>query len=122
MNTPASVQKYLDKTGVNVYVYTKERNGSLIYLYYSSSSRAFIRDFGVGKSYLSNLYSRSEGWYKNTILFSKVNLLPGVLPTITIDELKTHYELVKMSVPRPDNRQLVAIHKITGVERHFGNK
>jgi hypothetical protein len=121
MNTPETLAKHLALVGVAVFIYRQEIDGTLTYLYHSLGMRVFAREFGVGKSYVGNIMSRG-GWYRSTMLFSKVDLLPGSTPTMTLSELKAYHTTLGKTVPRSDNPQIMATHKVTGEALRYSNR
>jgi hypothetical protein len=56
------------------------------------SIRGYCRDIGQGKSYISNILSRSDGWHYPAY-YSQVNLTPDQVPIMTLAELKEYLRL-----------------------------
>nr|ATX62008.1 hypothetical protein [Tremella fuciformis] len=114
MNTPEGITKHLEKTARALFIYRKLTNGSLQYLYYSQSQRGFMRDFGVGKSWVNNIYTRSDGWIRGTMLLSPIDLLPGDKPAMTLQELIEFRKELEAVVPKGRDHAISATHKETG--------
>lgn len=74
MWSPEARQKHLDKVGRPVYVYIKEEGEKMILIQIFPSTRAVGLNLGKVSSFYSNIKSRNEGWYKNKLYFSDVEL------------------------------------------------
>lgn len=121
LHTPEALAKLAETLSKEIFVYNKQ-DEELTLLYKAKSGRALMRDMGLGKSYLHNLYTRTEGWFRGVLLFSTDNLLPEAYPTMTLDELVAYRKHVESSYAKLGNPQITAIHKVTGEVLKFSSQ
>lgn len=75
-----------------VYIY-KLNGDNMTLLFTAQSGRQLMRDLGVSNSILSNIFSRSNGWYRDTLLFTLE--YTDDIPTMNIEEFKAEFILTK---------------------------
>lgn len=102
-----------------IYIYGKQADETLVYLYHCENTREFQRKFGVTTNYVYKLLTRSEGWFRGAILFSRVPVLPNEVPAMTMDELKKHYAKVLARIARSDFPQLAYLNNETGEMKYY---
>lgn len=119
MQSPEANIKHAAKMNKILYVYKKEEDGELTYLYTSPSVRGFCRDLGVGKSFVSAVMSRTDGWFRDTILFTFEDLLPGDVPTMTIEQLKELHSNLTTTEAFKSRPQIVVTNTETGEVMRF---
>lgn len=114
MQSPQANSKHAAKMNKILYVYKLEDNGELTYLYTSPSSRGFCRDLGVSKSFISSVMARTDGWFRETILFTYDDLLPGQVPSMTMEQLQQLHSDLKDTKAFKSRPQLVVTNTETG--------
>jgi hypothetical protein len=119
MQSPEANAKHAAKMNKILHVYKGGDDGGLIYLYRSPSSRGFCRDLGVGKTFVHNVMTRTEGWFRDTILLSFEDLLPNEVPTMTMEELKELHSNLSSTEAYKSRPQYVVTNTATGEVMRF---
>lgn len=78
-----------------VYIY-KLNGDNMTLLFTAQSGRQLMRDLGVSNSTLSNVFRRSNGWYRDTLLFTLEST--DDIPTMNFEEFKAEFKLTKAIV------------------------
>jgi hypothetical protein len=74
MWSPETTKKHLEKVANPIYAYRKEADGKMVLIQIFPSTRAVGLSIEKGKSFFCNIISRTNGWYKDKLYFSDVEL------------------------------------------------
>jgi len=99
MWSPEAINKHLEKVGHPVYAYHKEEDGKMILVQIFPSTRAVGTSLDFSPSFYSSVKSRTNGWFKDQIYFSEIeldNAESNLLSLLNFKELVGTLGMVRM--------------------------